>query len=84
MGVPVDSGAPIPVFGTSGHACNATGNNRQFPVFEQIFKLKDVCCVPWQTTTRLPFTTSAVRQVTGLVIVVSTSNKADSGKTKIA
>jgi hypothetical protein len=78
-GVTVVTGVPVPV---SGHGCKATGNNKQLEASEQIFKLKLVDCAPLQTNTRLPFTTSAVRQVTG--VLVSTSKIAESGKIKTA
>jgi hypothetical protein len=75
MGVAVTEPAPV-----SGHPCRATGNNKQLDGSAQILKLNVVNCVPLQTSTRFPFKTSAVRQVTGAVADVSTSKAAKSGK----
>ena len=81
-GVPVVTGVPCPA--TNGHPCSVTGNSRQFDGSEQIFRLNVVSCVPLHTSTRLPFRTSAVRQVTGALAVLSTSKTAKSGKIRIA
>lgn len=72
----------VPVVPAKGQVCNATGKSKQLDASEQIFKLKLVNGVPWQTNTLLPLTTSAVRQVTG--VLVSTSKIAKSGKIKTA
>jgi hypothetical protein len=81
IGVTVGVPAATP---SNGQPCNATGNNRQLDCSEQIFKLNVVNCVPLQTSTRLPFRTSAVRQVTEAVAGVSTSKTAKSGKMRTA
>jgi hypothetical protein len=49
----------------SSQGSKATGNCRQFELSEQTFKLKEVDWGPRQSSMRLPFTTLAVRQVTG-------------------
>lgn len=67
-GVEVTTGLPA---GISGHSCRATGNCRQFVLSEQIFKLKEVCCAPRQIRIRWPFTTLAVKHVTGEVETTS-------------
>ena len=79
IAVAVAIGVPVP---GSGQGCSATGNNKQLEASEQIFKLNLVDCAPLQTSTRLPFTTSAVRHVTG--DSDSTSKSATSGKIKTA
>jgi hypothetical protein len=82
IGVTVTDVAPaVPA---SGHPCNATGNSKQLDASAQIFKLNVVNCVPLQTRTRFPFSTSAVRHVTGAGAVVSTSKMAKSGKMRTA
>ena len=55
----------------SGHSCRATGNCRQFVLSEQMFKSKEVCCAPRQMRIRWPFTTLAVKHVTGDVETTS-------------
>ena len=81
-------GVTVPVIApgvpASGQPCSATGKSRQLDSSEQIFKLNVVNCVPLQTNTRFPFNTSAVRQVTGDVAVVSTSKIAKAGKINTA
>ena len=79
IAVAVVIGVPVP---GRGQGCRATGNNKQLEASEQIFKLKLVDCAPLQTSIRLPFTTSAVRQETGELD--STSKSAASGKIKTA
>jgi len=78
-GVTVVTCVPVPA---SGQGSRATGNSKQLELSEQIFKLKLVDCAPLQTSTRLPFTTSAVRQVTGEPD--STLNIDESGKIRTA
>ena len=50
----------------SGQGCRVTGNCRQLELSEQIFKVNDVDCAPLQIRMRIPFSTLAVRQFTGV------------------